>query len=101
MVSKKFVKSKNTFEVTFTLPEGIDAQKASVAGDFNSWDASQTPMKKSKGVWQAKVTGLEQNREYQFRYVVNDTEWLNDPTADKQVANNVGGENSVVSTYPS
>jgi 1,4-alpha-glucan branching enzyme len=99
MVSKKFIKSKKTCEVTFSLPEGVEAEEASVVGEFNDWDASKNPMKKVKGVWQAKVTDLEQNREYQFKYVVNGSEWLNDSAADKYVANDHGGENSVLSTY--
>ncbi len=98
MVSKKFIKSKNVCEVTFTLPEGIEAKTASVVGDFNGWDATQTPMKKTKGDWQAKV-GLPQSREYQFRYVVNGDEWFNEPEADRQVGNEHGSENSVISTY--
>jgi hypothetical protein len=55
-------------------------------------------MSKVKGVWKATVE-VEQNHEYQYRYLVNDGEWYNDPQADKYVPNNIDGENSVVVTY--
>ena len=98
MLKKKFLKTKPTCEVTFQLPEKIQAKEASVAGDFNNWDPAANPLKKRKGVWQTTLK-LEQGREYQYRYVVNGAEWLNDFDADRYVPNNVDGENSVVETY--
>jgi hypothetical protein len=48
-----------------------------------------------------KVTlDLEPNREYQFRYLVNGSQWHNDWDADRYVANPFSGDNSVVSTRP-
>lgn len=41
---------------------------------------------------------LEPGREYQFRYLVNDETWLNDPQADKYVPNPCGDQNCVVVT---
>ena len=98
MLTKKFFKSKSTCRVTFELPKGIEAKKASLVGDFNNWDASANPLKKVKGVWKTSLE-LEQGREYQFRYFVNGSEWHNDEAADKYVPNNVDGDNSVVETY--
>ena len=97
MLTKKFFKSKSTCRVTFQLPAGIEAKKASLAGEFNNWDTTANPLKKSKGVWKATLE-LEQGREYQFRYFVNGSEWHNDEAADKYVPNNVEGDNSVVVT---
>ncbi|RME72827.1 MAG: glycoside hydrolase [Chloroflexi bacterium] len=99
MLKKRFFKTKPTCQVTFQLPDYIQAEKASVVGDFNNWDAEATRMKKVKQVWKATVE-LEQGREYQFRYLVNGTEWHNDDAADKYVPNNIDGDNSVVSTIP-
>jgi 1,4-alpha-glucan branching enzyme len=95
MLTKKFLKSKSTCQVTFELPKDIEAKKAALAGDFNNWDTSATPLKKVKGVWKVSLD-LESGREYQFRYFVNGSEWHNDEAADKYVANNVDGDNSVV-----
>ncbi len=41
---------------------------------------------------------LDQGREYQFRYLVNGTDWHNDWHADKYVPNRFGSDNSVVVT---
>ena len=97
MLKKKFLKTKSTCQVTFHLPEGVEATKASVAGDFNNWDDSANPLKKVKGIWKTTVE-LDQDQQYQFRYLVNGSEWHNDEAADKYVPNNIDGDNSVVVT---
>ena len=98
MINKKFIKSKQTCQVTFLLPEEVKAKQASVVGEFNGWDATRHPMNKVKGVWKATVE-VDQNHEYQYRYLVNGSEWLNDNQADKYVPTNLDGDNSVVVTY--
>ena len=97
MLKKRFFKTKNTCQVTFHLPKDIKAESAALVGEFNHWDESATPMKKVKAVWKTTLE-LEQGQEYQFRYLVNGTDWHNDPAADKYVANNIDGDNSVVLT---
>ena len=97
MLQKKVIKARSACQVTFQLPEGIQAETASVVGEFNNWDENAHRMKKVKRVWKTTLE-LEQGREYQFRYLVNGTEWHNDDAADKYVPNNVNGENSVVLT---
>lgn len=99
MLKKRFFKTKPTCQVTFHLPEDVEAKEACVVGEFNNWDQNATPLKKSRGVWKASVE-LEQGREYQFRYLVNGSEWHNDDAADRYVPNNVDGDNSVVVTSP-
>ena len=97
MLKKRFFKTKDTCKVTFELPKTIEAKSVTLVGDFNNWDNVATPMKKVKGVW--KVTlDLDLDQEYQYRYFVNGAEWHNDWDADKYVANNVDGDNSVVVT---
>lgn len=97
MLTKRFFKSKPTCRVTFELPKGIEARKANLVGEFNGWDTSATPLKKTKGIWKVSLV-LESDREYQFRYFVNGSEWHNDEAADKYVPNNIDGDNSVVVT---
>ena len=41
---------------------------------------------------------LDRHRRYQFRYLLNGTQWFNDWAADDYVPNRSGGFNSVVST---
>jgi 1,4-alpha-glucan branching enzyme len=98
MLTKRFFKSKSTCRVTFQLPKDVEAKKVSLAGEFNNWDTSATPLKKVKGVWKTTLE-LEQGQEYQFRYFLDDSEWRNDEAADKYMPNNVDGDNSVVVTY--
>ena len=97
MLKKKFFKTKDVCDVTFMLPKEVKAKSAAVAGDFNSWDPTATPLKKVKGTWKTTLR-LDKGQEYQYRFVVNDSEWLTDKEADKYVPNNVDGENSVVVT---
>ncbi|MFQ5611528.1 MAG: isoamylase early set domain-containing protein [Anaerolineae bacterium] len=96
MLKKQYLKSKPVCKVTFELPKGIRAERAALAGEFNDWDATVTPMKRLKsGVWKVTLE-LEKGREYQYRYLINDEEWHNDWDADKYVPNSIDGDNSVV-----
>ena len=82
-----FSKDKTKCTVTFTVePEAAQgAQTVNVAGDFNSWSSTDTPLKKGKdGSFSVKIE-LEANREYQFRYLLDGCRWENDWTADKYI----------------
>lgn len=102
MISKKFLKTKPVVEVTFQVPEQLveqtDATKVCLVGDFNEWDESANPMRKFKGQWKTTLK-LEQGREYQYRFLINGSEWHNDWNADKYVPNEHGSDNSVVITF--
>lgn len=98
MLKKKFLKSKSICQVTFELPKDIKAKEVNLVGEFNGWDNSATPLKKVKSVWKTTLE-LEQGQAYQFRYLVNGSEWHNDDSADHYVPNNIDGDNSVVVTY--
>jgi 1,4-alpha-glucan branching enzyme len=99
MLKKQQLKSKPVCKVTFTLPESVKAESAYLVGDFNNWDEKATPMKKAKKGGPFSITlELETGREYQFRYLVNGTDWHNDWHADKYVPNPFSGDNSVVIT---
>ncbi len=98
MLKKQHLKSRPVCKVTFTLPGTIEADTASVVGDFNSWNPNAHQMKRLKN-GQHKVTiDLEQGRQHEFRYLVNGEIWINDSRADRYVINPFGGENSVVVT---
>jgi 1,4-alpha-glucan branching enzyme len=98
MLKKRYISNNQCCKVTFTLPSAIDADAASIVGDFTDWDQGEVPMKRMKdGTWKAEVT-LDAGREYQYRYLVNGKEWHNDWEADKYATHPYGGENSVVTT---
>lgn len=54
-------------------------------------------MQPMNGDWKYTLE-LERGREYQFRYLINGEQWLNDPNAAKYVPNPFGSENFVVVT---
>jgi 1,4-alpha-glucan branching enzyme len=99
MIIKKYVKSKPVCKVTFDLPaQAIEgAKKVHLVGEFNDWQTTATPMKKSKEGGFKVTLELEKGKEYQFRYLINETKWENDWQADSYVPNNLTfEENSVV-----
>jgi Carbohydrate-binding module 48 (Isoamylase N-terminal domain) len=73
-----------------------DAKKMVVVGDFNGWDATQTPMVRvnDKGLWSVSVP-LRAGKLYQFQYVKDDTLRLNDPSLP-QVSSDFGSPNSAL-----
>jgi 1,4-alpha-glucan branching enzyme len=98
MLKKRYISKDQCCKVTFILPAAIEAQSASVVGDFNGWEQEGVPMKRLKdGTWKAEVD-LDPGKEYQYRYLVNGKEWHNDWEADKYSAHPYGGENSVIVT---
>jgi 1,4-alpha-glucan branching enzyme len=99
MIHKLSSGDPDTMLVRFELPAAIWADSVHLVGDFNGWNQRSHPMKRdrSDGTWYI-VLELERGREYQFRYLVNGSEWHNDWNADRYVTNPYGGTNSVVST---
>lgn len=98
MLKKQVLKTKEVCKVTFYTPAAIEAETIFLVGDFNDWDEQATPMEEMKDGRFKMVLELEQDKEYQFRYLVNGSEWHNDWEADKYVPNPYSGDNSVVIT---
>jgi 1,4-alpha-glucan branching enzyme len=70
------------------------ARSVAVAGTFNDWDVSRTPLRlSSQGTWKAKVW-LPAGR-YEYKFVVDD-HWISDPGARESVQNTFGSTNSVL-----
>jgi 1,4-alpha-glucan branching enzyme len=91
-MSKKSTKNTKAKQVRFDLfsPE---AQKISLAGDFNGWDINGLPMKKeNKGNWKISIN-LDPGR-YEYRFYADGT-WLDDPKAQERVGNPFGSQNCV------
>ena len=98
MLKKQYLKSKPLCKVTFYTPSAIAAESVYLVGDFNNWDEEATPMELMKDGRFRVTLSLETGKEYQFRYLVDKTEWHNDWEADKYVPNPFSGDNSVVVT---
>lgn len=100
-LKKQYLKSKPVCKVTFKIPaeEISDAEKAHVLGDFNDWSKATLPMKQHKNGTFSLTLDLEKDRSYQFRYLLDDDRWLNEPEADGYVQSPFGDSvNSVIST---
>jgi 1,4-alpha-glucan branching enzyme len=99
-LKKQFLKSKPECKVTFKIPKEVSGnhKKASLVGDFNNWDAKKHTMKKLKTDGSFSITlNLETGKAYQFRYLLDDEKYVNEPAADKQVVTHFGdSENSLL-----
>lgn len=98
MLKKQYLKSRPVCKVTFYLSAAVKAETVHLVGDFNDWDEEVTPMSQLKDGRFSVTLELETGREYQFRYLIDQTEWHNDWEADKYVPNPFSGDNSVVIT---
>ncbi|GAA0837133.1 MULTISPECIES: isoamylase early set domain-containing protein [Marinomonas] len=98
MIEKKYLKTKPECKVKFALPADKvgTAKSVAVVGDFNNWDCTANPMKKQKSGVFASTLSLEVNAAYQFRYVLDGTQWLNDDMADDYVPSPISYDNNGV-----
>ncbi len=76
---------------TFNASPGV--KQVCLAGDFNKWDPTALPMSKRAGMFVKRVE-LEPG-DHHYKYVV-DGQWMTDPAAEAQAANEFGSMNSVV-----
>jgi 1,4-alpha-glucan branching enzyme len=94
MITKRRAARSSHTRVTFVLVRP-DAATMHVVGDFTDWQTSKAMRRSAEGTWRVGVE-LPSGREYGFRYLVDGLYCVNDPSADKYVANPYGSENSVV-----
>ena len=95
---KQYLKSKAVCKVTFkiTKDEAHEAESVRLVGDFNDWDTTSAPMKKLKDGSFTATIELDKDADYQFRYLLNDSEWENDWQADAYVPSAVSYDNNSV-----
>ena len=94
MVQKTYYKTKDYCKVKFTF-NVENAETVEILGLNSDWENSIIMSKKKDGSFTCDVS-LPKNTEHQFKYRVNENEWLNEPEADKEVTNEFGGINSVI-----
>ncbi|MBW2108797.1 MAG: response regulator [Deltaproteobacteria bacterium] len=98
-IQKRYLPDKKICQVTFRLPKiaAEDAKRVCVVGDFNDWRSDAAPMKRLKNGDYAVKLELQTGREYQFRYLIDESKWENDWNADGYVRSPFGDcDNSVV-----
>lgn len=91
-IKKQFLKNKPECKVTFKFEKqsGVVAESVKVIGDFNNWNLDTEPMKPLKSGDFTQTINLNSGSKVQFRYLINDTEWLNDSQADSFIDNGLG-----------
>ena len=71
------------------------ADSVALVGDFNQWDAVAHPFRKlSSGLWEIELT--TRPGEYQYKFLVNGSEWVEDPSNGLKATNEFGGLNSLL-----
>ncbi len=94
MVQKTYYKTKDYCKVKFSF-KADEAETIAILGLNSDWKNSITMSRKKDGSFSADVN-LPKDSTHQFKYLVNETLWLNDPGADQEVPNEFGGSNSVI-----
>ena len=94
MVLKTYYKTKDYCKVKFSF-KVENAETIEILGLNSDWQNSIIMSKKKDGSFSADVN-LPKDSTHEFKYRVNETLWLNEPEADKEVPNQFGGSNSVI-----
>jgi 1,4-alpha-glucan branching enzyme len=97
-IKKQFLKSKPVCKVGFKVSKELanGASKVNLAGDFNNWNETSDEFSMLKDGSFSLTLDLETGRTYQFRYLLDGTNWVNDEAADAYHANAFGTQNSVI-----
>jgi len=94
MVQKTYFKTKDYCKVKFSFkPE--NAETVEIVGLNSDWENSIVMSRKKDGTFTSEVS-LPKNSQHEFKYRINETEWVNEPEADSQASNGFGGVNSVI-----
>ncbi len=94
MVLKTYYKTKDYCKVKFSF-KVENAETVEILGLNSDWQHSIIMSKKKDGSFTADVT-LPKDSKHEFKYRVNEKEWINEPEADSQAPNEFGGSNSVI-----
>lgn len=94
MVQKTYFKTRDYCKVKFAFkPE--NAETVEILGLNSDWENSIIMSKKKDGTFSAEVN-LPKNSQHEFKYRINETEWINETEADELKPNIYGGTNSVI-----
>ena len=94
MVQKTYFKTKDYCKVKLTFNYD-EAETIAVLGLNNDLNNSVLMNKKKDGSFSCDIS-LPKNSQHEFKYLVNDSIWLNEPEADHESPNMFGGNNSVL-----
>ncbi len=97
-IKKQFLKSKPVCKVSFKVSKELSngASKVNLSGDFNNWSETSDEFNALKDGSFSLSVDLETGREYQFRYLLDGTNWVNDEAADRYQNSGFNSMNSVI-----
>lgn len=95
MIQKTYLKTKDYCKVKFTVAPD-NAETVEILGLNNDWENPAAMSRKKGGAFTYDIS-LPKNSQHEFRYLVNKTEWMDEPEADSQKPNEFGSSNSVLS----
>lgn len=79
-------------------PKGRALTTVHVSGSFNGWPktiaAGGWPLAKNGAIW--TLTHVVPNGHYSYKLVLNESEWITDPTDPKSEPDGLGNTNSVL-----
>jgi 1,4-alpha-glucan branching enzyme len=85
----------SSVEVTFSLPDDVDAAEVALCGDFNDWATDDIKLSQGDGGSWEVVIKLAPGT-YRYRYLLDGYRWENAWSADYYAPNPYGSEDSVV-----
>lgn len=94
MVQKTYYKTKDYCKVKFSF-RVENAETIEILGLNSDWTHSVLMSRKKDGSFSADINLPKESR-HEFKYLVNETLWLNEPEADSEAPNEFGGSNSVI-----
>jgi hypothetical protein len=94
MIQKTYYKTKDYCKVKFSF-KVENAETIEILGLNSDWNNALLMSKKKDGTFSVDIN-LPKNSRHEFKYRVNTSEWINEPTADAEQPNEFGGSNSVL-----
>ncbi len=82
-------------ELSYQQDGGEPVLSVSVVGDFNGWDQECDKMEKTDGgLFKIKLNMVPGS--FQYKYIINQSLYINDPKNSERIHDNYGGWNSVL-----
>lgn len=94
MVQKTYYKTKDYCKVKFSV-NFENAETIEISGLNSDWQNTIIMSKKKDGSFTCDIN-LPKDSRHEFKYLVNNNIWINEPEADGENYNVFGGSNSVI-----
>lgn len=94
----KSPKTRVTFRIEEDSLKNVQIEKVQLVGEFNRWNSSTNPMKKSQNYWATEI--LLSPGIYEYKFVINDSLWIADPGNPERIKDGWNGYNSLIRVEP-